>query len=153
MWETYEDGNYAQLSTSDPVVTANSEYTPAVVMKTAATPKNGTKYLNFSWDSRNESDRFYAYSHFAELEKLQRNQFRGFNITHNGNYRDGPIIPKYLSTTSSFLILSSLSGSRHELSFVPIQNSTLPPIINALEIYIEMEISELESYSGNGTPF
>ncbi|XP_038898673.1 LRR receptor-like serine/threonine-protein kinase IOS1 [Benincasa hispida] len=150
VWEAYQDNNYAQLSTLDSVAADNLDETPAVVMKTAATAKKGTKYLDFSWDSRNVGDKYFVYMHFAELEKLQSNQFRGFNITHNGDYWDGPIIPEYLSTTTAYDIFSSIKpASRHQFSLFPIQNSTLPPIINALEIYVQMEISDLESYNGD----
>lgn len=153
MWEIYKDNNYAPLSTLDSVVTDNLEQTPAVVMQTAATSKKGIQYLNFSWDSRNLSDEFYAYLYFAELEKLQSNQFRGFNITYD-EYITGPIIPKYLGTIEDTSFLFPLTTtSRHQISIFPIDNSTLPPIINALEIYIMMKISEIESYNGDGITF
>uniref|UniRef100_A0A9I9DVD9 non-specific serine/threonine protein kinase n=1 Tax=Cucumis melo TaxID=3656 RepID=A0A9I9DVD9_CUCME len=149
VWEIYKDNNYAPLSTLDSVVTDNLEQTPAVVMQTAATSKKGIQYLNFSWDSRNLSDEFYAYLYFAELEKLQSNQFRGFNITYD-EYITGPIIPKYLGTIEDTSFLFPLTTtSRHQISIFPIDNSTLPPIINALEIYIMMKISEIESYNGD----
>ncbi|KAL4039433.1 hypothetical protein IC575_003085 [Cucumis melo] len=153
VWEIYKDNNYAPLSTLDSVVTDNLEQTPAVVMQTAATSKKGIQYLNFSWDSRNLSDEFYAYLYFAELEKLQSNQFRGFNITYD-EYITGPIIPKYLGTIEDTSFLFPLTTtSRHQISIFPIDNSTLPPIINALEIYIMMKISEIESYNGDGITF
>lgn len=156
IWEGYNRDDYAQLNTFDTVDADGSNiYHPAaIVMETAATPKNGTKYLNFSWNSINESDEFYVYMHFAELEKLQSNQFRGFNITHNGNYWDGPIIPDYLSTTTTYSIQPSVPpSSKHQFSFFPVENSTLPPIINGLEIYLVVEISELESNKGDGMQF
>uniref|UniRef100_A0A9I9DW12 Protein kinase domain-containing protein n=1 Tax=Cucumis melo TaxID=3656 RepID=A0A9I9DW12_CUCME len=151
-WEAYNDDDYAKLSTSDSVDgDGSNRYQPApIVMKTAATPKKGSKYLNFTWYSANDNDKFYAYMYFAELEKLQSNQFRGFNITHNGDYWDGPIIPQYLSTTKSYDFVSTIQpASTHQFSLFPIENSTLPPIMNALEIYVEMQISELESYNGD----
>lgn len=155
IWERYNGDDYAQLSTSDTVdANGHNNYHPAaIVMETAATPKKG-RYLNFSWDSNYESDQFYVYLHFAELEKLQTNQSRGFNITYNGDYWYGPIIPGYLSTTTIYTIEpSEMSSLQHQLSLFPIENSTLPPIINGLEIYLVMEISELESNKEDGMPF
>uniref|UniRef100_A0A0A0K9P9 Protein kinase domain-containing protein n=1 Tax=Cucumis sativus TaxID=3659 RepID=A0A0A0K9P9_CUCSA len=149
VWETYEDNNYTPLSTLDSIVTDNLEDTPVVVMQTAATSKKGIQYLNFSWDSRNGSDEFYAYLYFAELEQLQSNEFRGFNITYD-EYMTGPIIPKYLGTiTDTSFLFPLITTSKHHISIFPIDNSTLPPIINALEIYTMMTISKIESYDGD----
>lgn len=154
MWDGYNDSDNVQLSTFGTVAVSNIYHPPSIVMETAATPKKGMKYLNFSWEPIKESDQFYVYMHFAELEKLQSNQFRGFNITHNGDYWDGPIIPDYLSTITTYSIRPSVPpSSEHQFSFIPIENSTHPPIINALEIYLVMDISELESNEGDGMQF
>ena len=153
VWNAYNGDDYTQISTINTLKSDNYySYNPAaIVMQSAATPKNGSKYLNYSWNSSKESDQFYVYMHFAELEKLQSNQFRGFNITYNGEYWDGPIVPDYLSTTTIYNIKPSVMSSlQHQLSFFPIENSSLPPIINGLEIYLVMEISELETNSGDG---
>uniref|UniRef100_A0A0A0KB14 Malectin-like domain-containing protein n=1 Tax=Cucumis sativus TaxID=3659 RepID=A0A0A0KB14_CUCSA len=152
VWNAYNGDDYTQISTINTLKSDNYySYNPAaIVMQSAATPKNGSKYLNYSWNSSKESDQFYVYMHFAELEKLQSNQFRGFNITYNGEYWDGPIVPDYLSTTTIYNIKPSVMSSlQHQLSFFPIENSSLPPIINGLEIYLVMEISELETNSGD----
>ncbi|KAG6593498.1 putative leucine-rich repeat receptor-like protein kinase, partial [Cucurbita argyrosperma subsp. sororia] len=59
------------------------------------------------------------------------------------------IIPKYLSSMT-FLSRQPLeAASSHLLSFVPTENSTLPPLINAFELYGMKEISELETEQGD----
>ncbi|KAL0562306.1 hypothetical protein IC582_002758 [Cucumis melo] len=152
IWNAYNGDDYTQISTTSTLKSDNyNSYNPAaIVMQSAATPKNGRKYLSYSWNSSKESDQFYVFMHFAELEKLQSNQIREFNITYNGEYWDGPIVPDYLSTTTIYNTKPSVMSSlRHQLSFFPIENSTLPPIINGLEIYLVMEISELETNNGD----
>ncbi|KAE7999154.1 hypothetical protein FH972_003621 [Carpinus fangiana] len=75
---------------------------PSVVMSTAATPINEGAPIEFSWDNSEDAAtaEYYIYMHFAEIVKLRANQSRSFNITLNGNFWYGPLVPDYLSTIS-----------------------------------------------------
>ncbi|KAL0562297.1 hypothetical protein IC582_002749 [Cucumis melo] len=142
------DEYFIRLNTSLTInADGRNEYHPAaIVMETAITPKNSSQSINFKLESHDENTQYYIYLHFAELVKLQRKQFRGFNISHNGQYWDGPIIPDYLYPSSYYKTKPlEFPQKQHNFSFFRTENSTLPPIINALEIYFRIEISELES--------
>lgn len=118
-------------------------------MSTASTSKDASTTLEISWDTI-DSSQYFVIMHFAELEIPQVNQTREFTIWHNGNFYFGPIIPEYLSTMT-FLSPKPLKvASSHFLAFIPTENSTLPPIINAFELYGMKEISELETEQGDG---
>ncbi|XP_038898023.1 probable LRR receptor-like serine/threonine-protein kinase At1g51880 [Benincasa hispida] len=148
-WHPFnDDKDYIRLSTSLTIDADghNKHHPAAKVMETAMTPKNASQSIDLRWESDDENNQYYIYLHFAELVKLQRKQFRGFNISHNGQYWGGPIIPDYLYTSSIYSIRPlKFPQKQHSFSFFKTENSTLPPIINGLEVYLQIEISELES--------
>ncbi|XP_038897470.1 putative leucine-rich repeat receptor-like protein kinase At2g19210 [Benincasa hispida] len=146
------DKYFDRLNTSSIVDVNHTENQPAaVVMGTTIIPKNVSRSFSLMWESTDENTQYYVYLYFAELIKLhRRKQFRGFNINHNGKYWKGPVIPKYLNTSSIYDIKPlEFPEKQHSLTFTRIENSTLPPIFNAAEIYSKIEISELESDQGN----
>lgn len=120
-------------------------------MQTALATKSTSGTFTLYWVPADENTQYYMYLYFAELEKLQRKQFRGFNVSHNEKYWKGPIIPDYLHTSISYSIEPiEFPAKQHNISFSKIKNSTLPPTLNALEIYSKIEISELQSDHEDG---
>ena len=55
---------------------------PIRVMATAITTSDNDTPLSFRW--KPETKNCYAYLHFAEVENLQSNEFREFDISVNG---------------------------------------------------------------------
>ncbi|XP_059458239.1 LRR receptor-like serine/threonine-protein kinase IOS1, partial [Corylus avellana] len=150
IWDPYNEVGWTNLST--PLIIDSQSYNnyqlPSIVMSTAATPVDNNTPLNFKWDS-DYSTEYYVYMHFAEVEMLQPNQSRSFNITLNGKYWDGPIAPHYLSS-STVSSTSPISGeAKYEFSFIKTQNSTLPPILNAIEIYSVKYLLQSETEQGD----
>ncbi|KAJ1420261.1 Serine-threonine/tyrosine-protein kinase, catalytic domain [Sesbania bispinosa] len=118
---------------------------PAVVMSTAATPINASAPLEFSWDSDNVNEKYYIYMHFNEVEKLTTNESRAFDIYMNDKHWYGPLVPLYQITTT-VLSTSALTGATsYTISLSKTENSTLPPIINAVEIYTVKDFSQSET--------
>ena len=126
---------------------------PSVVMSTAATPVNGNDPLEFSWDSEYATSEYYIYMHFAEVVKLQPNQSRSFNITINGDHWYGPLTPDYLKANTLYSTSATSGSAKYEVSIFKTENSTLPPIINAFEIYSVKYFNESETNQGDGTLF
>ncbi|XP_059638955.1 probable LRR receptor-like serine/threonine-protein kinase At1g05700 [Cornus florida] len=120
---------------------------PLAVMSTATTSENGSDSLNLQWNPINSSDQFYVYMHFAEVEVFQLNQSREFDIFVNGtSVLDKPIVPDYLSArTVSNSNGKPLSFPEFNITINKTKNSTLPPIINAMEIYIARPIIHLQT--------
>ena len=91
--------------------------------------------------------------HFAELLKLRKNQTRDFNISMNGDLWYGPLVPLYLDV----ITIRSIYGTRPDsegniqIVFNQTQNSTLPPLINAMEIFILKEVSGKMTNREDGT--
>ncbi|CAA7026498.1 unnamed protein product [Microthlaspi erraticum] len=134
--------DYREINTSLPVISGNDGYSlPSLVMSTALTPTNTAKPITMILDNSDPKVRYFAYMHFAEVEdlSLKPNQTREFEIRING-VRIADVSPKYLQTETVFLKPESQTDIRFTLERTP--KSTLPPIVNALEIYIGNSFSQ-----------
>ncbi|KAF5453068.1 hypothetical protein F2P56_028007, partial [Juglans regia] len=148
IWTTETFSACTSLNTSLNVNADQNDYEPpSVVMSTAASTKDANTSLDFYWDAPpNDNSGYYIYMHFAEVEELAKvKQYRAFIVTINGNFWHGPVVPDYLldSTVSS---QSALTGAgKYSVSLKRTENSTLPPIINAFEIYKVIELLQNET--------
>ncbi|VVB00693.1 unnamed protein product [Arabis nemorensis] len=105
--------------------------------KTAMIPTNASQTLNLDWILNNITAQSYIYMHFAEIQNLEANQIREFNITYNGGLLWYDFFrPSKLSTTIIYnpRAVSSPDG-KFNFTFTVTGNSSLPPLINGLEIY------------------
>jgi len=153
IWLPYESSNdWARLNTSlnnDDLV--QDRYKPAaIVMSTAVTSLNASAPLQFHWDADNENDQYYSYLLFNEVEKLAENETRAFIITVNRDLLYGPLIPKYQKVTTVYCRKPSTRAKRYQISLSKTENSTLPPILNAFEIYKVKEFSRSETQQEDG---
>ena len=146
-WDYGDTNNWTQFSVSisaDALV-QNVYKPPAIVMSTAVTPPNVSAPLVIRWEPEHETDQFHVYMHFTELFA---NQTRQFNIMRNGELRIPNFSPRYL-TVDTLSTKLAISGKEINYSLERTQNSTLPPIINAIEIYKVMELKP-ETFLGDG---
>ncbi|GMN40749.1 hypothetical protein TIFTF001_009968 [Ficus carica] len=151
-WYEWQPSKTKNLSTTlaitDSKDTDDHYNIPSVVMSTAAMPQDANGSLIFRWppDNRDISgDEYYFYMHFAEIQVLQANQTREFNIFYNGEFFDGPISPAYLQTRTVYNKIP-LKARQHTFTISKAENSTLPPILNALEIYTVKQFSLWETH-------
>ncbi|XP_006654674.1 putative leucine-rich repeat receptor-like serine/threonine-protein kinase At2g19230 [Oryza brachyantha] len=113
---------------------------PSVVMQTAITTRNSSKPIQVSWDTHPNHDypdpgMFFTF-YVSELELLTGNAVRQFNISVNGIiWTKQPYKPVYLSTDSLYNAAPHRSYSRYNFSLYAAGNSTLPPILNAVEVF------------------
>ncbi|RDX77365.1 LRR receptor-like serine/threonine-protein kinase IOS1, partial [Mucuna pruriens] len=126
-------------------LTQNEYIPPAVVMSTAATPTNASAPLKFYWDADNETEQFYIYMHFNEVEKLKANETRAFNIYMNDKLFYGPLAPIYQTTTTIYSTSALTGATRYIFSLAKTHNSTLPPTINAVEFYKVKDFPQSET--------
>lgn len=106
------------------------------VLRTASTPENISVPLQFEWNTNNASDEFYLYMHFAEVEQLEANQSREFNIYINGlRWNTQLVVPEYLKATNYYPMSPLTGNTKYTVSINKTASSTLPPIINAFELY------------------
>ncbi|KAG4947684.1 hypothetical protein JHK87_043691 [Glycine soja] len=121
---------------------------PAIVLSTAITPLNASAPLVILWEPEHQTEQFYVYMHFTEIEELAKNQTREFNITLNGKSWFTNLSPQYQGVTT-IRSKSGTSGKIIIFSLEMTENSTLPPIINAIEIYKVIEFQQSDTYQGD----
>uniref|UniRef100_M4ENP2 non-specific serine/threonine protein kinase n=1 Tax=Brassica campestris TaxID=3711 RepID=M4ENP2_BRACM len=144
-WNAFTDNETTSISTDLPIDTSNAYDMPQAVMKTAAIPVNASKTWYLWWTLDDISAQSYVYMHFAEIQTLKASDIREFNITYNGGLRWYSYMrPPKLSISTIFnpSAVSSSDGV-FNFTFTMTGNSTLPPLINALEIYTVVDVTQL----------
>ncbi|KAL5755891.1 hypothetical protein ACOSQ2_020637 [Xanthoceras sorbifolium] len=134
MWYPYPGSESINTSSTTDTLVESDYRLPSTVMRTAVRPMNVNEPLEFVLNTEDPILQFYVYMHFAELENLQKNQHREFYIEINGNLWKKSVVPKYLQSTTEYST-QSVRGSELRFSLYRTPNSTLPPILNAMEIY------------------
>nr|XP_023920490.1 probable LRR receptor-like serine/threonine-protein kinase At1g05700 [Quercus suber] len=144
IWYPYFDNEWTSLNTTLTIDSqSNNYYQPAsIVMGTAVTPINVTAPSDMYWDSESATSEYYIYMHFAEVEQLKPNQSRSINITLNGNYWWSISSPLYLYTTTVCSQSALEIAQTYNFKLFKTEGSTLPPIINAIEIYSVRNLSQ-----------
>ncbi|KAM2419960.1 hypothetical protein EV1_026198 [Malus domestica] len=146
IWSRHMSPSWDPVSTSSSITTYENGYrVPLEVIRTAATPQNASDPLNLYWNTTDMNAQFYVFMYFAEVEKLEKNQSRKFNISWNGSPLFGPFTPRYLQAD---VINNSraLVGKDHEISLHKTEDSSLPPILNAVEVFQVMHLVESPTY-------
>ncbi|TVU49677.1 hypothetical protein EJB05_01003, partial [Eragrostis curvula] len=149
-WQRYNDPAWTNITTTATVDISNvSNFDkPNKILQGAATPKNGTR-IDFTWSSdpdlNNDNATYLLLLYFAELQRLPSNALRQFDIlvdnaTWNGSQR---YTPNYLSAE---VVKTMVQGSsQHAVSLVATPDATLPPILNAFEIYSVNPMTEIST--------
>ncbi|KAJ0006964.1 hypothetical protein Pint_29505 [Pistacia integerrima] len=113
-------------------------------MSTAVQPSSDDGNYWFSWDlSTDPNFQYYSYKHIAELETLG-SQTRELNLYENGKHAYGPFIPDYMSTLTIYPF-SPLKGGSIKIEINKTENSDLPPILNAIEVYMVIDFSQSQT--------
>ncbi|CAL5195562.1 unnamed protein product [Lathyrus oleraceus] len=146
VWFPFKWDEMKKLSSNEDILTQNIYKPPGIVMSTAITPFNVSAPIQFSWSSDDVNDQYYFYLYFNEVEKLAESETRAFNIIANGKLLYGPEIPAY-QRVHTILSTAALTGAgRYIFTLEKTDNSTLPPILNAMEVYklIDFSLSETQ---------
>lgn len=149
-WFPYYFDKWTELTTSEKVNPGRYYQLPSAVMGTAGTPINETSPMQFFWTAPDPNTVFYVYMYFSELQRLKANESRAFNINFNGQHFNGPLVPELLNVTT-IVTPSGLLGGNFTFSIVRLENSTLPPIMNAIEIYTLVDFSQSVTDQNDGT--
>ncbi|XP_055961717.1 LRR receptor-like serine/threonine-protein kinase IOS1 [Mercurialis annua] len=122
---------------------SNNYELPSTVMKSAGIPRNSSSPMEITLSPEDTTLKFYVYFHFAEIVKLEANQSREFNISLNGKFWYGPITPHYLYSTTIFSGYA-IFGGNYDFQLFKVGGSTLPPLLNAMEVFylVELPLSE-----------
>ncbi|KAK8608407.1 hypothetical protein V6N13_023831 [Hibiscus sabdariffa] len=130
-----------QLPNSVPLITtldvdtqgsSNLYKLPDELLRTAVLPSNGSNSLTDSFFLSMVSDEYNVYFHFAELEYFE-DKLRQLSITVNG-ITQGPFTLEYLKPLSISFQKLRIVGN-FTFTIATTNESGLPPILNALELY------------------
>ncbi|KAH1105007.1 hypothetical protein GLYMA_13G352900v4 [Glycine max] len=104
-WYIYGDNkDWKQLSASIPADSLNqNDYKPPeIILSTAVTPVNASAPLVISWEPPDQTELYYVYMHFTEIQVLAKNQTREFNIAQNGKPWCPNMSPPYQNVTTIY---------------------------------------------------
>ncbi|XP_059626686.1 uncharacterized protein At1g24485-like [Cornus florida] len=108
---------------------------PEPVMKNAITTSSSSAYISLGSNSPVVS--IYILMYFSEVIQLDSTQKRSFTFYENNQSLSDPIIPPYVDVFELYYKDNSTnSSSSNTFSLRPTTDSTLPPLINAIEVYL-----------------
>ncbi|CAN6841032.1 unnamed protein product [Brassica oleracea] len=146
IWESYFQMEWTNISTTLDVKNDNKYAPPKDALKIAATPTNASAPLTIEWRSENPDDQYYLYTHFSEIQNLQANQTREFNLVWNGQKFFGPLTPPKLGLTTIFSESPrTCDGGKCNVQLIRTNRSTLPPLLNAYEVYTVIQLPQSET--------
>ncbi|KAL6654413.1 hypothetical protein ACP70R_007878 [Stipagrostis hirtigluma subsp. patula] len=116
---------------------------PSAVMHSVSTPVNASRmdlwWSSDSYISVEDDTKYFVVLYFAELENLQGNEFRQFDILLDNSTLVNAFTPEQMLTS---VFTSTVRGSGpHGISLVATSNSK-PPLISAMEIYLVRPLNE-----------
>ncbi|KAM0828338.1 hypothetical protein ACQ4PT_067619 [Festuca glaucescens] len=133
---------WTEISTTQKAQSRDNDFfeAPSVVLQTAIRPRNASHNLEFTWSSEptpmDPSPGYIVILHFAELQILPGNAVRQLNVVLNDKpwYTTG-FTTEYLYDTVAYNTQPFQYNSRYNLNVEASGNATLPPFINAIEVF------------------
>lgn len=120
-------------------------------MASASTPISTFATWNFSWLLPSSTTQFYVYMHFAEIQTLRSVDTREFKVTLNGKLAYERYSPKTLAMETIFYSTpQQCEGGTCLLELTKTPKSTLPPLMNALEVFTVIDFPQLETNPDDG---
>lgn len=140
---------WINISTSSIVDPDKNFATPSLVMQTAATTSSTNQSIDYSWKSANESTNFFIILHMSEIQDIPSTSLREIDIFVDGFrlFNDSDVLKKL----ESFWVYYSDTGyNNYNVSVKATSRSTLPPLLNALEIYVKTPTTGIPTNNVDG---
>lgn len=152
IWSPFNGSSHTHITTDLNINNSNAYEIPKNILQTAAIPRNASAPLIITWDPLPINAEVYLYMHFAEIQTLEANETRQFDVILRGNFNHSGFSPTKLKVFTLYTEEPMKCGSEGcYLQLVKTPNSTLPPLINAIEAYSVIEFSQLETSLSDGT--
>ncbi|CAA0384665.1 unnamed protein product [Arabidopsis thaliana] len=146
IWVPYLDSNWKMISTETKVNDTGSFNLPHAVVTTAAIPTNASESMTYTNFLPFPSDKIFYFLHFSEVQVLGANETREFDILLNGKFIAESYRPEYMqpkTVLNSYPVTCGEGKCMFELRKT--ERSTLPPLLNAVELYIVVETPQAET--------
>ncbi|CAN8258561.1 unnamed protein product [Cochlearia groenlandica] len=146
-WYPFFNSNkWTELTTDLTVNSTNGYQLAPAVMASASTPITTFAPWNLTWSFTDVKTQFYVYLHFAEIATLKSLDTREFQVTLNQKLAYERYSPKTLSTETIFFSTpQQCDEGKCILELTKTANSTLPPLINAIELFTVIDFPLLET--------
>ncbi|KAJ1689501.1 hypothetical protein LUZ63_013656 [Rhynchospora breviuscula] len=150
IWQNYTKGSWTAIATNSSVQRDTDFATPSIVMQTAAITSSTNQSLDLSWKSDNDTTEFLIVFHYSEIQNIPPNT-RQFDIFINGQrvQKFSSIVPDKLYPDWASSIRTD--NTDYNVSLKATSNSTLPPILNAFELFVITPATGIPTYSGDVT--
>uniref|UniRef100_M4F2D3 non-specific serine/threonine protein kinase n=1 Tax=Brassica campestris TaxID=3711 RepID=M4F2D3_BRACM len=146
IWLPYNSENWSQIRTDNSVDNDNGFKVPENVMATASVPTDPDAHMNISLTGLHQTSRFYVCLHFSEIQELNPNDTRELKVMYNGRLIIEPFKPISFYTRSFFRDeLGPNANGQCTFSLQKTASSTLPPLLNAMEVYMVNSLSQNET--------
>ncbi|KAG6751679.1 hypothetical protein POTOM_043878 [Populus tomentosa] len=106
---------------------------PKAVLQNAITTSSLSQSLTYIPDFADKKAAIYMNLYFSEVTNLDTTQKRSFMIYIDNNPKSEPVIPPYGKVTE--MLINYTASSNTSFSLVSTLDSTLPPLINAMEVF------------------
>ncbi|XP_078168529.1 putative leucine-rich repeat receptor-like protein kinase At2g19210 [Carex rostrata] len=153
MWKPWSNVPYwTEITTTSHIENLDNDIfdVPSAVLQTAVTPVNSSADLQFFWevDPLDKDPSYLVNLHFSELINLTKSEKREFNLTlNNAMWYTASFSPDYLYSNAIYGSKPIRGSQRYNASLTKTENSTLPPILNALELFIVLPVSDVSTDS------
>ncbi|KAM3699608.1 hypothetical protein ACJW31_05G038300 [Castanea mollissima] len=139
-WKPALFDQWMPITTGSTIYSESSENPynlPEVVLRTAAKTQNSSLPLSLYWSPPDSLSKCYVYFHFVEIEKHEAGQQRELKIDLNGErYLTESVKLDYLKPQTIAQNGPPISGERIHFSISAAKGTKLPPILNAVEIFV-----------------
>ncbi|KAF3492642.1 hypothetical protein DY000_02052052 [Brassica cretica] len=147
IWQPYFELEWTQITTTLNVTDSSNGYAPPRdAITTAAIPTNASEPLTIIWSLETSDDETYGYLYFGEIQQLRANETREFNIVANGRVVYDSYSPMNFEADTVFNHASfKCEGAVCRLQLLRTPKSTLPPQMNAMEIFSAIYFPQSET--------
>lgn len=122
--------------------------TPSLVMQTAASTLSTNQSLDIYWTTEDRSVEFVVILHIGEIVDMASTDHREFNIFADGDLLFSSIVLKKLDSWWASYVCKG--RKEYNVSLKATTNSNLPPLLNALEIYVNRPVTGVPTSNGDG---
>lgn len=139
---------WTNISTISTVDQDKNFATPSVVMQTAATTSSTIQSLDLSWTWPIQSTTFYVILHISKIQNIPSTDLREFDIFSEGWLLFNSTVPDKLYP--DWYTYVDTNYNEYNVSLKATSNSTLPPLLNAVELYVITPATGIPTNSGDG---
>jgi hypothetical protein len=129
---------------------------PSAVLQTAVMPINASTPIEYSWvaepsASKDPDPGYICILHFSELQRLRPSAARQFYININGILAlDKVFTPEYLYSKTVSSTKALYGFHQYIVSLNATDNSTLPPLLNAVEVFSIVPTASMPTAAQDG---